>query len=1038
MKKNKRIWSWALTGALAVSNLSAVAIPITALAASYAEGWTIEDESTADSATYVGEKYDVTYSKSDFTDEDNGKYLGLYAKVGTAGYSFLASSEAIANGAAVVTTTPDQGHELTASESGNITYAVFIGDAVENNTPFSAEYTPTGNPLATKEVTITGLKLGDWEITAEKDVEFIPSNAMNKSEAWTVKGNGAEGLDLTLKVTANYETAFPAEVDWFIENDKGIPVGENAFVLKEFAPSTSATTFTERATIVVKDHNDTAAAGAYTVLAWADKDEDDTYDEGEEVATYPFTVVGIADGTTFSVLDEDGNNETAAENKKYVNDTIQLTMYNNKDGSPVSAAKYSLFSKDEDTISVTEDGLVTGLKVTDGAFVNASYPLNNDLELLFEKPYKAVISEDPAPVADEYYAFIVDDNGEVVEDAVNLEAGETANVAMYVSEGGERPKPYTGKVEWTSGNTNYATVDANGVITAMKVTGDKDNVKITGTVKSVGASAFTTVNIKAMSYVFKADDNKIGATFNGVEEKSYAFSVAKSTGEPIEGTVEWNSSNPQVAKVDADGVVTIKENAASLTTKTTDITAMVGKTLLGKVTVTAVKSAETYKAEVEDAEHTKTYNEVDVPALYYGETANLAAYVTDEFGNDTPVTGIWATDSEAIKISGDSVEVAAEVEQDSVAPIVIKFWKDAESKTEKPDEPDATTKVAVLKDVYALTIDGSESGTLNETTWTADAFNMEVGETRDFVVMKGSQDITDQMTWSVDDEASKKFVKFTTSKAGRLEAISEGINAKVTGKYPKTGEAKLTVKATIKQILPETGALDLAKEAITESGNAIEASDKAEDAAIEAKAAAEAVKETPTQAKLDEAKAALDDAKSNLDNALDALEAAQAAYEAAVKAGAKSTEAKAAVDAAKDAVEAAQKAYDDAKEVVDEAEAAYKDAKDIVDNKTKEELIAAAEKAADAAVANPTEANIKAAKDAVAAAEAAGATEEGLADISAKIDAAVAAKQAADDAAAKEAAKQAAIEDANAAADAAKADPTADKIQAAKDAIAAA
>jgi len=124
------------------------------------------------------------------------------------------------------------------------------------------------------------------------------------------------------------------------------------------------------------------------------------------------------------------------------------------------------------------------------------------------------------------------------------------------------PETAETKLSWTSSNTRYATVDANGVVTPVKegtvtitvktANGLKDTVKVQAADPKKPVSV--TLEESGTVYAWLGESLKLHAA------------VAPETAET---KLSWTSSSTRYATVDANGVVTpVKEGTATITVKT--------------------------------------------------------------------------------------------------------------------------------------------------------------------------------------------------------------------------------------------------------------------------------------------------------------------------------------------------------------------------------------------------------------------------------------------------------------------------------------
>jgi len=143
------------------------------------------------------------------------------------------------------------------------------------------------------------------------------------------------------------------------------------------------------------------------------------------------------------------------------------------------------------------------------------------------------------------------------------------------------PETATDKtVKWTSSDSSIATVDKNGIVTAVK----PGKVKVTATA-SDGSGAKAVVDI---SVVAPISGISLSETSKQVElGESFTLTATVKPEMAYDKTVTYSSSNSQVATVDADGkVTTLKTGTAVITATTAD-----GK-FSAKMTLSVIISAE--------------------------------------------------------------------------------------------------------------------------------------------------------------------------------------------------------------------------------------------------------------------------------------------------------------------------------------------------------------------------------------------------------------------------------------------------------------
>ena len=114
-------------------------------------------------------------------------------------------------------------------------------------------------------------------------------------------------------------------------------------------------------------------------------------------------------------------------------------------------------------------------------------------------------------------------------------------------------------VIWTSSNPDIATVDSTGKVTALKI----GAATITATIGEHTASC--TVNVVALIKSISLDKTTLTVDRGSTEQLTVSYTPADTTESKV---VNWSSSDPSVATVDATGKVTgVKVGTATITAK---------------------------------------------------------------------------------------------------------------------------------------------------------------------------------------------------------------------------------------------------------------------------------------------------------------------------------------------------------------------------------------------------------------------------------------------------------------------------------------
>ena len=146
--------------------------------------------------------------------------------------------------------------------------------------------------------------------------------------------------------------------------------------------------------------------------------------------------------------------------------------------------------------------------------------------------------------------------------AMNLTIGASESLVATIS-----PSNATNKdVEWTSSNTNVATVDTTGKVTGVSAG------SATITVKTKDGAKIATCNVTVKNSVIPVTGVTLNKTaLNLVTGASESLVATISPSNATNKDVEWTSSNTNVATVDTTGKVTgVSAGSATITVKTKD------------------------------------------------------------------------------------------------------------------------------------------------------------------------------------------------------------------------------------------------------------------------------------------------------------------------------------------------------------------------------------------------------------------------------------------------------------------------------------
>ena len=224
--------------------------------------------------------------------------------------------------------------------------------------------------------------------------------------------------------------------------------------------------------------------------------------------------------------------------------------------------------------------------------------------------------------------------------AVTLKATETATLTTTIL-----PATTTNKaVTWKSDNEAIATVDANGVVTAIAV--GEANITAT-TTDGTNLSATCKVTVE-QTFASSISLDKTSISLKATESETLKATILPAT--TTNQAVTWKSDNEAIATVDANGVVTAHEvGVATITATTTD-----GTNLSASCTVNVIHT--------QASSITLNMTEVSLKAL---ETAELSVEILPATTTNKVVT--WKSDNEAIaKVDANGVVTAIAVGETTI------------------------------------------------------------------------------------------------------------------------------------------------------------------------------------------------------------------------------------------------------------------------------------------------------------------------------------------------------------------------------------
>ena len=489
---------------------------------------------------------------------------------------FTASSMVTVEAAAVPVTGVDVSPPTLTLTEGETAMLVATVSPVDADNP-SVSWSSGDNSIATVDANglVTAISAGTVSITVTTDEGGFTASSMVTVEAAAVPVTGVEVSPQTLTLTEG-ETAMlvatvsPVDADnpsvsWSSGDNSIATVDANGLVTAISAGTVSITVTTEEGGFT--------ASSTVTV----------------EAAAVPVTGVEVSPQTL--TLTE---GETAM---------LVATV------SPVDADNPSVSwsSGDNSIATVDANGLVTAISAG-----TVSITVTTD-EGGFTASSTVTVEAAAVPVT----------GVEVSPQTLTLTEGETAMLVATVSPvDADNPS-----VSWTSGDNSIATVDANGLVTAIGA----GTVSITATTDEGGFTASSMVTVEAAAVPVTGVD--VSPPTLTLTEGETAMLVA--TVSPVDAdnpSVSWTSGDNSIATVDANGLVTgIGAGTVSITVTTEEG----GFTASSTVTVEAAAVPVT---GVDVSPQTLTLTE--------GETAMLVATVSPVDADNPSVS--WTSGDDGI------------------------------------------------------------------------------------------------------------------------------------------------------------------------------------------------------------------------------------------------------------------------------------------------------------------------------------------------------------------------------------------------------
>lgn len=246
-------------------------------------------------------------------------------------------------------------------------------------------------------------------------------------------------------------------------------------------------------------------------------------------------------------------------------------------------------------------------------------------------------------------------------------------------------------LEWTSSNEDVATVDENGMVTAVG-TGEAD---ITASIKDANISSTTHVKVVILPTDVDAPD-ALELYTNGENEKELNAKIVPE--DATEVKLAYTSSDEGVATVDENGLVTaVADGECTITAyivADVPVTAETATQETAAVVVNTEDETANTEAEASDSDAVATMPEdlADVDSAFGVVPDGLSA--TTKVTVSTKVEKIELDKTEGILYVGNSVTVNAAVTPDNATDTTVT-WSSSDESVATVDETGKITAVAV-------------------------------------------------------------------------------------------------------------------------------------------------------------------------------------------------------------------------------------------------------------------------------------------------------------------------------------------------------
>ncbi len=619
----------------------------------------------------------------------------------TASCNITVSSSPIA--VTAVTVNPNSAN-LTVNGSQQLTASVEPSNATNKALSWSSDNTAVATvdsnglvtALATGSATITvttldGAKTASCNITVNSSPIAVTAVTVNPNSA-NLTVNGSQQLTASVEPS----NATNKAVSWSSDNTAVATVDNNGLV-------TALATGSATITVITQDGAKTASCNI-------------TVSSGDESTIGLDTVGELTEngingnwiGISFTAL----SNSTVNRINLYVSNAsgnARLGLYSSSSGEPGDLlAQTDEISLNNGWNSGTLDSsqsLISGETYWLAFEVNSSATTLHYNSVPGRQRYKSYSYgslPSPAPIncfiGTGIYSIYADNNSSIMVTAVSVSATSaslTINDTQQLTATVEPSNATNKAVSWSSDNTAVATVDSNGLVTAL-ATG---SATITVTTLDGAKTASCNITVSSSPIAVTAvtvNPNSANLTVNGSQQLTASVTPSNATNKAL----SWSSNNTAVATVDSNGLVTALATGSAT------------------ITVTTLDGAKTASCNITVSSSPIAVTAVTVNPNSANLTVNGSQQLTAsvEPSNATNKAVSWSSNNNTVAtVDNNGLVTALATGSATITVTTLDGAKTASCNITVSSSPIAVTAVTVNPNSANLTVNGSQQLTASVT-----------------------------------------------------------------------------------------------------------------------------------------------------------------------------------------------------------------------------------------------------------------------------------------------------------------------------------